>query len=81
MRFKLEIIPKNCHILFIYTDTEQRDKSLKKIEILIPKNDIVLKKEQNNLILGNNNQTYTCFTSEDIYQIDEWWDEIMKIII
>ena len=80
IRFNLQIITKNNHILFIYKDNEQRDENLKKIEILVPKDDLVIKKEQNNLIIGNKNITYTYFTSEDKYQVNEWWEEIINII-
>ena len=80
MRFNLEVKKINNHLLFIYKDNDQRDENLKKIEILIPNEELVVKKEQLNLIIGNKNLNYTYFSSEDKCQLDDWWNNIIDII-
>ena len=80
MRYCLEIKKINNHILFIYKDHDQPDYTLRTIEILIPKNNLVVKKEQLSLIIGNKTTNYSYFITDDKYQLDEWWNNLLTFI-
>ena len=81
MRYSLKIKKIHNHVLFIYKDSDQPDPTLKIVEILVPKDELVVKKEQLSLIIGSKNINYTYFITEDKCQLDEWWNEVINLLI